>query len=108
MTYKILLVDDDAKLLSSLKRNLCFDYDLTIAESGQQALDRLEAHEHFSVIVTDMRMPHMDGVQFIEKARRVAPNTVYLMLTGNQDIQTAMKAVNDGQVFRFLNKPCEV
>jgi hypothetical protein len=50
----------------------------------------------------------MDGVQFIEKARRVAPNTVYMMLTGNQDIQTAMKAVNDGQVFRFLNKPCEV
>jgi CheY-like chemotaxis protein len=108
MTHKVLLVDDDAKLLSSLKRNLCFDYDLTIAESGQQALDRLSAHEQFSVIVTDMRMPHMDGIQFIEEARRVAPNSVYLMLTGNQDIQTAMKAVNDGQVFRFLNKPCEV
>jgi CheY-like chemotaxis protein len=108
MTKKILLVDDDPKLLNSLKRNLCIEYDVTIAESGQQALDRLEALEQFSVIVTDMRMPHMDGVQFIEKARRLAPNTVYLMLTGNQDIQTAMKAVNDGQVFRFLNKPCEV
>jgi CheY-like chemotaxis protein len=108
MTNKILLVDDDPKLLNSLKRNLCIDYDLAIAESGQLALERLEALEQFCVIVTDMRMPHMDGVQFIEKARQLAPNTVYLMLTGNQDIQTAMKAVNDGQVFRFLNKPCEM
>jgi CheY-like chemotaxis protein len=108
MPHKILLVDDDAMLLSSLKRNLCIDYDLTLADSGQQALERLKTREHFSVIVTDMRMPHMDGILFIEEARKVAPNSVYMMLTGNQDIQTAMKAVNDGQVFRFLNKPCEV
>jgi CheY-like chemotaxis protein len=108
MTHKILLVDDDAKLLNSLKRNLCFDYDLTIAESGQNAVDRLKAHEHFSVIVTDMRMPHMDGIQFIQEACKLAPGSVYIMLTGNQDIQTAMKAVNDGHVFRFLNKPCEI
>jgi CheY-like chemotaxis protein len=108
MTQKIMLVDDDATLLSSLTRNLCFDYDLTTAACGPDALDRLAAHKDFCVIVTDMRMPRMDGVQFIEEARKLAPDSVYMMLTGNQDLQTAMKAVNDGQVFRFLNKPCEI
>lgn len=107
MTQRILLVDDDVALLSSLKRNLCFDYDVTTAASGQEALE-LMAGERFSVIVTDMRMPRMDGIQFIAEARKTASDSVYIMLTGNQDVQTAMKAVNDGHVFRFLNKPCEI
>lgn len=105
---RILLVDDDPALLTSLKRNLYLDYDVTTAESASDALHLLHSGEPFSVIVTDMRMPRMDGLQFIEAARKLAPEAIYLMLTGNQDIQTAIKAVNDGHVFRFLTKPCEI
>jgi response regulator RpfG family c-di-GMP phosphodiesterase len=102
-----MFVDDDVALLKSLERNLCFDYDLCIAESGPQALELMAERGPFSVVLTDMRMPIMDGVHFIEQARKVSPDTVYLMLTGNQDVDTAIKAVNHGQVFRFLTKPCE-
>lgn len=108
MTQRILLVDDDVSLLSALNRNLCFDYDVTTVASGQEALDLIASQNGYKVVVTDMRMPRMDGIQFIEEARRAAPDAVFIMLTGNQDVQTAMKAVNDGHVFRFLNKPCEI
>src|SRR5690606_10702833 len=60
-----------------------------------------------AVVVTDMRMPHMNGVQFVAQARKQWPDTVYMMLTGNQDQATASAAVNEGHVFRFLNKPCQ-
>ena len=69
MDSRILLVDDDVALLRSLERNLCFDYAVTTADSGQAALDLLADGGSFSVIVTDMRMPGMDGVAFIEAAR---------------------------------------
>ncbi len=108
MNHNVLLVDDDVSLLSSVRRNLALTYDVTTAESGAEALELLRSHGRFSVIMTDMRMPHMDGLQLIDEARRIAPDSIYLMLTGNQDLQTAKKAVNDGHVFRFLNKPCEI
>ena len=108
MLPKILLVDDDAALLRSLERNLCFDYDIATAESGDAALERISSAGPFSVVVTDMRMPLMDGISLIAAARTRAPQSIFIMLTGNQDVETAIKAVNDGHVFRFLNKPCEV
>jgi response regulator RpfG family c-di-GMP phosphodiesterase len=107
MAVRVLFVDDDVSLLKSIQRNLCFDYDLSIAESGQQALELIRQNEPFSVVVTDMRMPVMDGIHFINEARQIAPDSMYLMLTGNQDVDTAIKAVNHGQVYRFLSKPCE-
>lgn len=108
MNPKVLFVDDDPSLLRSLERNLCFDFDLATAESGPAALELLAAPGAPSVVVTDMRMPGMDGVQFIAEARKLAPDAVFLMLTGNQDIGTAVTAVNSGSVFRFLTKPCEI
>lgn len=108
MNARVMLVDDDTSLLNSLDRNLCFDYDLTIVESGPDALQLMAENDPYRVIVADMRMPEMDGVQFIEEARKIAPDTIYMMLTGNQDLETAVRAVNDGNVFRFLNKPCDV
>lgn len=104
----VLLVDDDRQLLDGIRRNLCFDYDLIVAESGAQALDSLSNAGQVPVILTDMRMPGMDGVQFIAHARMISPDASYVMLTGNQDLATAVKAVNEGQVFRFLNKPCDI
>src|SRR5688572_9201926 len=105
---KLLFVDDDASLLRALDRSLRFDYDLRLAESGKIALDMLRDDNSTSVIVTDMEMPVMDGLEFIEQARHIAPYSVYIMLTGNQDFDTAIAAVNDGSVFRFLSKPCPI
>lgn len=108
MNPPILLVDDDRALLNSLTRNFSLDFDLRTAESGSDAIELIEREGAFSVALVDMRMPGMDGISFIQKAREIAPDTVYMMLTGNQDLGTAMQAVNEGQVFRFLSKPCEI
>jgi response regulator RpfG family c-di-GMP phosphodiesterase len=107
MSQRILFVDDDHSLLNSIERNLCLDYDMATAASGPEGLAAIADGKAFSVVFSDMLMPGMDGVQFIE-ARKIAPDSVYLMLTGNQDLTTAMKAVNEGHVFRFLNKPCQM
>ncbi|ELP31114.1 response regulator [Rhodopirellula baltica] len=108
MNERILLVDDDYSLLNTLKRNLSFDFEVTTCESGPEALACIKKSDPFSVIMVDMRMPGMEGTEVIQKARLISPNSVYLMLTGNQDLTTAMEAVNEGQVFRFLNKPCQM
>ena len=108
MPFRVMFVDDDPALLNSLRRNLFSAYDLTTAESGSLALEKMQSSDPFEVIMTDMKMPGMDGVEFIQEARKIAPDTIYLMLTGNQDVNSAIRAVNDGSVFRFLNKPCEV
>ncbi|MFY9530942.1 MAG: HD domain-containing phosphohydrolase [Candidatus Acidiferrales bacterium] len=76
------------------------------AVGGAEGLAALAENGPFAVVVSDMRMPGMDGIQFLKKAREVSPDTVRLMLTGNADIGTATEAVNEGNVFRFLNKPC--
>jgi CheY-like chemotaxis protein len=76
------------------------------AVGGVEGLAALAENGPFAVVVSDMRMPGMDGIQFLKKAREVSPDTVRLMLTGNADIGTATEAVNEGNVFRFLNKPC--
>lgn len=107
MKTRILFVDDDPMLLSSMERCLGAKFDLTTALSGPEALQAIDEQPAFKVIITDMRMPVMDGVQFIERARQCAPHAKYLMLTGNQDIETAIRAVNEGRVTKFLNKPCD-
>lgn len=104
---KILFVDDEQALLNGISRRLGFVYDLETAISGEEALDKMETEGPFAVIVTDMRMPKMDGIQFIQRARMISREATYIMLTGNQDQETAISAMNEGQVFRFLNKPCD-
>lgn len=108
MTDRVLFVDDDRALLNTLERNLGFSFPVSIAESGKKALEMIHDGEGFAVVMVDMRMPEMDGIELIKQARKIAPNTVYLMLTGNQDLASATRAVNDGHVYRFLNKPCEM
>ena len=108
MSNKILFVDDDQALLRSFERNLSFDYDMSTAVGGRAAMELVRSEGPFSVVVVDMRMPEMDGIRTIQALRELQKNAIYMMLTGNQDITTASKAVNDGEVFRFLNKPCEI
>jgi response regulator RpfG family c-di-GMP phosphodiesterase len=106
MTEKILLVDDEVLLLNSLKRELILHYDIDTAESGAEALAKISSSGPYAVIVSDFRMPKMDGIKFLAQAMEVAPNTVRMMLTGNADLPTAVDAINNGQIFRFLSKPC--
>ncbi len=108
MNQRVLFVDDDRSLLNMLERNFSLELDVSTAESGPEALQLILDSEPFAVTMVDMRMPEMHGVELIQRAREFAPDSTYIMLTGNQDVNTAMQAVNDGQVFRFLNKPCEI
>lgn len=105
---KVLFVDDNKSVLSAFRRNLRNTYDVVTVESGDLALKELEKNEPFGIVVSDMRMPGLSGVEFLEKAIEVAPDTVRIMLTGNVDQETALDAVNRGHVYRFLNKPCGV
>lgn len=107
MSEKILFVDDEQSLLNGIVRRLGEEFDLSTALSGADALEAMRSEGPFHVVVTDMRMPKMDGVEYVKRAREIAPDTVYVMLTGNQDQATAIRALNEGQVFRFLNKPCK-
>jgi response regulator RpfG family c-di-GMP phosphodiesterase len=106
MTGKILCVDDDPHILQGYKRTLRKDFDISLAEGGEQGLALIAQEGPFAVIVSDMRMPGMDGVQFLARVKEIAPTSVRIMLTGNSDMQTAIDAVNEGRIFRFLNKPC--
>jgi len=106
MNEKILFVDDEQNVLDAFKRQWHKRFAVHIAISGAQGLQQIQEEGPFAVIVTDMRMPEMDGIQFLKEVRRIAPDSVRLMLTGNADQQTAIEAVNEGHVFRFLNKPC--
>lgn len=103
---RILLVDDDPNILAGYTRTLRRHYTVETAPGGDAGLASIAGHGPFSVVVSDMRMPGMDGVQFLSQVRRQAPQTVRMMLTGNADQQTAIEAVNEGHIFRFISKPC--
>lgn len=102
----VLCVDDEPHVLESLKLNLRRPYTVSTATSGAEALALLDQARDVAVIVSDMRMPSMNGAAFLAQARRKAPDAVRMLLTGQSDIDSAIAAVNDGQIFRFLSKPC--
>lgn len=103
---KVLLVDDEIPVLLSFKRILRDAYDIETATSAQEAMRQIEEDDAIKVVVSDMHMPECDGVSFFSKLRRVRPNIKRIILTGDPTSQTAIRAVNDGEVFRFLEKPC--
>ncbi len=106
MSTKILCVDDDASILAAYQRNLRKQFPIDVALGGQEGLDAMANKGPYAVIVADMQMPGMNGVQFLTRAEEIAPDSVRIMLTGNADQKTAADAVNQGHVFRFLTKPC--
>jgi response regulator RpfG family c-di-GMP phosphodiesterase len=107
MTIKILLVDDDENILQAYYRNLHRHFSVEIALGGKQALLAMEHHGPFGVLVADMRMPGMSGLELLKEVKQRWPEMIRIMLTGNADQATAMDAVNHGEVFRFLTKPCD-
>lgn len=103
---RVLCVDDEPQVLEGLKSHLSRQYEVQTAVSGQAALDLLKKEAPFAVVLSDLRMPGMDGVTLLNQVRQRAPDTVCMLLTGHADLESAIAAINDGQLFRFLTKPC--
>lgn len=102
----ILMVDDEPNVLAGFRRLIGRKWNLQTAESGAAALALIRMQGPFAVVVTDMQMPNMNGVELLEQVHTHSSDTVCIMLTGNADQQTAIQAINRGHVFQFLNKPC--
>lgn len=106
MTERIIFVDDEPNVLSAIKRQIADKFHIDTVNAPQEGLKAISQNGSYAVVVSDLRMPVMDGIQFLTKVREKSPNTIRMMLTGNADLETAIKAVNEGSVFRFLTKPC--
>ena len=106
MTPRVLLVDDDPNILAGHRRGLRKHFDVVTHEKAAEALEEIEAGATYSVVVSDYRMPDMDGVTFLTKVRELAPDTVRIMLTGQAGLEATIDAINQSDVFRFLTKPC--
>jgi len=106
MSEKILLVDDEPNVLDGYRRTLSREFKLETAEGAQQALAMATEKGPYAVVISDMRMPGIDGVQLLSRIKALSPDTIRVMLTGTTDRDTAINAINEGSIFRFLNKPC--
>lgn len=106
MNERILFVDDDPNLLAACERNFRRQFPLDTAEGGEAGLAKLAQRGPYAVVISDRQMPGMDGIQFLSTVRQRAPDTVRIMLTGNVDLDSAVRVVNEGNIFRFLLKPC--
>lgn len=104
----VLFVDDESAILSSLSRQFRHRRDqwhLEFESSPQSALQKAQELD-IDVVVSDMQMPGMNGLELIAAMRRFSPDSTYIMLTGSSDLSTAVGAINDANVFRFYTKPC--
>jgi response regulator RpfG family c-di-GMP phosphodiesterase len=106
MAEKILLVDDDTNILDGYRRSLSREFLMETALGGEPALKLVTQSGPYAVVVSDLRMPGMDGIQLLSKIKAHSPDTIRVMLTGNAEIETAIHAINEGSIFRFLTKPC--
>jgi CheY-like chemotaxis protein len=106
MKDRVLFVDDEPNVLDGIRRQLRNRVDLETATSASAGLDIIRQQGPFAVVVSDMRMPEMDGARFLAKVNEIAPQTVRMVLSGQADLESTISAVNEGRVFRFLLKPC--
>ncbi len=105
MVEKVLFVDDNPNLLTAIQRNLRKQFEIVVASGAAQALELLRNESPFGVVVSDLRMPHMSGVELLSRTAVEWPDTVRILLTGEADTRAAIAAVNEGRVYRFLTKP---
>jgi len=107
MPEKILLVDDEPNVLRASERLLHNRFETDAAVGGIEALTAIRTKGPYAVVLSDMRMPQMDGLELLTRVKHLAPDTIRIMLTGYADVKTALTAVNEGNIFRFLTKPCD-
>ena len=101
----ILIVDDDENLLLSFERNFRRSYTVLTAMSGKEGLQKITDNKKIALVISDMNMPEMDGIEFLSRVKKVNPTITRIMLTGKADLNVAIQAVNEGSIFRFLTKP---
>jgi response regulator RpfG family c-di-GMP phosphodiesterase len=104
---RVLCVDDEPNVLEGLGRNLRRNFDVATAAGPEAGLRKVEQEGPFAVVMSDQRMPGMDGVTFLSRVREISPESTRVLLTGYADTDAAIAAVNRGAVFRFLRKPIE-
>ena len=104
MKSTILFVDDEPAIVRSLAAFFDNDANVLTAESGKQAIDVLKGNS-VNVIVSDQRMPHMTGIEVLKRAQEISPNTTRILLTGYADLTATVGSINEGEVFRYINKP---
>ena len=102
---KILFVDDDITLLKANQHRFNKRFDVDIAQGGKDGLAVIAEKGPFSVIVSDLLMPVMDGFEFIENACKLSPGSVFMILSGHANLDASLKALNEGKIFKFLVKP---
>jgi len=101
----LLFVDDEANILSSLRRLFRpLGYKILLAENGVEGLKTL-ANNNVDLIISDMRMPEMDGAEFLTKAAKQSPETVRILLTGYADVESTISAINKGKIYKYISKP---
>lgn len=101
---RILFVDDEPRILVAMKALFRSQYDVFTASSGAQAVELLQT-EAVDVVVSDQRMPNMTGVEVLREARKLRPRAIRVLLTGYSDLSAILDAINDGEIFRYINKP---
>src|SRR5581483_749570 len=99
-------VDDEPAVLEGLMLHLRRRFAVCTAPSGAAGSEAVRGKGPFACVMSDMRMPGMSGAEFLKQVRYLAPDTVRVLLTGQADMSAAVSAVNEGQIFRFLTKPC--
>lgn len=105
-TFRLLFVDDEENVLRSLKRVfLDADYSIQTATSGQEGLSILEAGPPVQVVISDYRMPRMNGVEFMSMVARKWPDTIRIVLSGFADTPAVIGAINEGGIYKFITKP---
>jgi DNA-binding NtrC family response regulator len=104
---RILCVDDQSEITTLLERHLSDSYECVFADSGAQALNIIDSDGPFAAVVADYSMPNMDGITLLTEIRTRSPDTVPIMLTAYGDIDVAIAALHEGNIFRFLRKPWE-
>jgi len=104
---KILLVDDEPNITAALTRSLGMEpWDIFTANSGKEGLEMLASID-IDVIISDEQMPEMPGSEFLSAVRKKYPQTIRIILTGQAGLETAIRAINEGEVFRYFTKPCD-
>jgi len=106
MNNKVLFVDDEPHVLASYERQLGSKYNLETVVGSEKALKQIADNGPFAVVISDLIMPNIDGIELLSQVRKMAPDTVRMVLTGYPELSRAIEAVNLGYIFRFLTKPC--
>ena len=107
--HTILIVDDEPNILNSLKRLLhSEDLEILTAGTADEGLERLKERQGVDLIISDNRLPDLSGIDFFVKVRQLYPNTIRILITGYPDLDSAILAINKGQVYRYIPKPWDI